>query len=234
MNPVNYNFDTSEQVANALAQAVAGELNAAITARGAALLAVSGGTTPTRFFQALSKLPLAWENITVTLVDERWVPVDNIRSNERLVRANLLQGPAAAARFVPLYEAGASKPEEAILTVTTRIILLDLPFDVLLLGMGEDGHTASYFSDGDHLSEATNPQTSAVVLPMNSRSAGEPRITLTLPIVLASRSLYLHIEGERKRRIVHDAQFVAESNRAFPISTVLRNTRTPLKVYWCP
>jgi 6-phosphogluconolactonase len=234
VNSINHNFDNSELLAQALAEAVAAELKMAIVARGTALLAVSGGTTPMRFFHALAQQPLEWESVVVTLVDERWVPADDERSNERLVRANLLQGKAAAARFVPLYEPGAQRPEDALLAVTTRMILLDLPFDALVLGMGEDGHCASFFPDGDNLAEATNPNTDAVVLSMRARSAVEPRITLTLPLVLDSRAIYLHIEGERKRRILQDAQYVAESNRAFPISKVLRYTRTPLKVYWCP
>jgi 6-phosphogluconolactonase len=234
VNSINHNFDNSELLAQALAEAVAAELKMAIVARGTALLAVSGGTTPIRFFHALAQQPLEWESVVVTLVDERWVPADDERSNERLVRANLLQGKAAAARFVPLYEPGAQRPEDALLAVTTRMILLDLPFDALVLGMGEDGHCASFFPDGDNLAEATNPNTDAVVLSMRARSAVEPRITLTLPLVLDSRAIYLHIEGERKRRILQDAQYVAESNRAFPISKVLRYTRTPLKVYWCP
>lgn len=233
MNYKNHNFDNSELLAKALAAAVAADLSAAIAARGSALLAVSGGMTPKRFLEILGRQPLGWENVIVTLVDERWVPSSNARSNEHLVRTTLLQGGAAAARFVPLYEPNAADPETALLAVSTRIVLLDLPFDALVLGMGEDGHCASFFSDGDHFAEAINPRTSAIVLPMRARSAEEPRITLTLPLILDSRTVYLHIEGERKRRVLQDATYVAESNRAFPISAVLRNARSPLKVYWC-
>lgn len=234
LNTIDHNFDNSDQLASALAKAVANDLHKAVTERGSALLAVSGGKTPTRFFHALSQHTLAWESIIVTLVDERWVPPTDERSNERLVRSELLQGPAAKARFLPLYEASAPTPEDALLAVSTRIIMLDLPFDALILGMGDDGHCASFFPGGDHLAEATDPKTDAVVLPMRAPGAGEPRITLTLPVVLDSRTIYLHIESERKRRVLQHAAFVNESNRAFPISTVLRNARTPLQVFWCP
>jgi 6-phosphogluconolactonase len=234
LNAINHNFDNSDLLAAALAKSVANDLHRGIAERGSALLAVSGGKTPTRFFHALAQQTLAWENIIVTLVDERWVAPSDERSNERLVRTELLQGLAAKARFVPLFEPGAATPEEGLLAVSTRILMLDLPFDALILGMGDDGHCASFFPGGDHLAEATDPKTDQVVVPMRAPGAGEPRITLTLPIVLESRTIYLHIETERKRRVLEHAAFVNESNRAFPISTVLRNSRPPLQVFWCP
>jgi len=181
----------------------------------------------------LAGQPLDWANVTLTLVDERWVPPGDTRSNESFVRANLLQGAAATARFVPLYQAGAATPEAGVPTIAASIAMLDLPFDALILGMGEDGHTASFFPDADHLAEATDPKTDAIVLPINARSAGEPRITLTLPTILASRTIYLHIEGERKREVLETARYVAPTNHAYPIAAVLRNAHAPLKVYWC-
>lgn len=235
MSALEYHrFADGEKLAEALAAAVADELSGSLAARGRALLAVSGGRTPQRFLRALSQRPLDWTRIVVTVVDERWVPPDDARSNEGLVRASLLHGPAAAARFVSLYAAGAATPEAGLHAIAARIALLDLPFDALVLGMGEDGHTASFFPAGDHLAEATDPKTDAVVLPMRASAAGEPRITLTLPLILDSRSLYLHIEGERKREVLETARYVAATNRAYPISSVLRNARVPLEVYWCP
>ena len=227
-------FGDSSELAGALAASVAGDLARAIAARGQALLAVSGGKTPQRFLQALSKQTVDWAKVTVTLVDERWVPASDARSNEGFVRANLLQGAAAAARFVPLYKPGAATVEDGVHAVSASIALLDLPFDALVLGMGEDGHTASFFPDADELTEATDPKTRALVLAIHARSAGEPRITLTLPTLLDSHAIYLHIEGERKREVLETARYVAVTNRAFPISAVLRNARAPVQVYWCP
>ncbi|MFT3791931.1 MAG: 6-phosphogluconolactonase [Rudaea sp.] len=235
MSALDYRrFGDGAQLAEALAGAIADDLAHAIAERGQALLAVSGGRTPQRFLQTLSMQPVDWSKVVVTLVDERWVPPTDARSNETFVRANLLQGRAAAARFVPLYEAGAAAPEDGMPAVTARVAMLDLPFDALVLGMGEDGHTASFFPDGDHLAEATDPKTDAVVLPMRAPGAGEPRITLTLPVILDSRAIYLHIEGERKREVLENARYVAATNRAWPISAVLRNAHAPVKVYWCP
>ena len=230
---IEHNFKDAEQLAVALAAAVAADLKSAIAARGRALLAVSGGRTPALFFAQLAQQSLAWDHVTITLVDERWVAPGDARSNERMVRATLLQGPAAAARFVPLYQPGAARPEDTLPLISARVGALDRPFDALVLGMGEDGHCASFFPDGDNLAQATDPHANAIVLPMHARSAGEPRITLTLPIVLDSRAIYLHIEGESKRRVLKDARGATESDRSLPISAVLRNTRVPLQVFWC-
>src|SRR5579863_7468907 len=106
VNTIEHNFDNAGQLAGALAAAIASDLKSAIAARGHALLAVSGGRTPALFFAQLSQQSLAWDHVTVTLVDERWVAPSDARSNEGMVRATLLQGAAAAARFVPLYQAG--------------------------------------------------------------------------------------------------------------------------------
>ncbi|MBN8888056.1 MAG: 6-phosphogluconolactonase [Rudaea sp.] len=235
MSALDYHrYADGAQLAIALAAAVANDLARGIETRGHALLALSGGKTPLRFFQALALQKLDWANVTVTLVDERWVAPDDARSNEGFVRANLLRGAAAAARFVPLYKTGAATPEEGLHTIAASIAMLDLPFDALVLGMGEDGHTASFFPDSDGLANATDPKTDAIVLPIHARSAGEPRITLTLPTILDSRAIYLHIEGERKRSVLETARYVAATNRAYPISAVLRNARAPLQVFWCP
>ena len=232
MEPVIHNFDNGAQLARALADAVTADLRASVAARGSALLAVSGGRTPVHFFQALATAPLDWSQIVVTLVDERWVGAEDERSNERLVRANLLQGTAAAATFVPLFEPGSARPEDAIATVATRITLLDLPFDAVVLGMGDDGHTASFFPGGDRLADAIDPHGAALVLPMNAPAAGEPRITLTLPPIIGSRRLYVHIEGAQKRRVFFDAAHAAPADDHLPINAVLR--LTPANVYWCP
>ena len=231
---VQHDFDDSASLAQALADAVAGDLKSALAARGTALLAVSGGRTPVHFFHALSQRKLDWSKVVVTLVDERWVAPTQDRSNEHFVRANLLQNEAAAAQFVSLYEPEAAGPDEALAALTTRIVLLDLPFDALVLGMGDDGHTASFFPGGDHLAQATDPNTQALVTTMRAPDAGEPRITLTLPVILAARNLYLHVEGQQKRRVLWDATNAEAGDDNLPISIVLRNARVPVQTYWCP
>ncbi len=220
--------DNDDSVAQALADSVAGDLEHVLAERDHVLLALSGGTTPKRFMQALSRRDLDWSNVTVTLVDERWVPPSHPRSNARLVDENLLHGKAAAARFVPLYM-DAPTPENALPRITARIDALPLPPDVVVLGMGTNGHTASFFPGGDHLAEALDPNGKASVLPMRAPDAGEPRITLTLPVLVAAPSLYLHIEGARKRQVLDDAI----DGTDYPIRAVIE-AAPHLQTFWCP
>ncbi|WP_113064678.1 6-phosphogluconolactonase [Oleiagrimonas sp. MCCC 1A03011] len=218
----------AEQLAQALAETVARDLRVAIDARGQAGMALSGGSTPKRFMEQLARCALDWSKVVVTLVDERWVPPEHPRSNAGLLRKHLLHGPAAQAQFVPLY-AHAPTPENGLPRVATRLDALDLPLDVVVLGMGEDGHTASFFPEGDHLRQALDPNGSARVLPMRAPGADEPRITLSLPVLVQARALYLLIEGDAKRRVLEQAMDDAE----LPIGAVLQHA-PDLQTYWCP
>ena len=229
MGPARRDFRDRQQLADALAEAVAGNLKAGIEARGAASLAVSGGSTPARFFKALSERPeIAWDKVTITLVDERWVDEASDRSNGRLVRGNLLQARAASATFVPLYRGGA-EPDAGAAGAAQRAV--PQPFDAAILGMGNDGHTASFFPGGDGLAEALTAE--GPVVAIRAAGAGEPRVTLTLKVLLASKALYLHIEGEEKVETLARAE--AEGPvEAMPVRAILRQTQTPLTIYWCP
>lgn len=225
-------FADGESLATGLAHAVAENLHQGLAERQSATLAVSGGRTPGRFFAALAECDLDWQKVTVTLVDERWVPADHERSNEGFVRRGLLQGKAAAASFVSLVSAAAT-PEEGLAEVTARLGALDRPFDAVVLGMGTDGHIASFFPGGDRLTEALDPAGSALVLPMRAAGAGEPRITLTLPVVAEARATYLHIEGAEKDTVLEQALGAGET-AALPVRAVLRHPDVELQVFWCP
>lgn len=232
MRPRRLDFTDSRQLAEALAAAVAGDLTAGIAERGTASLAVSGGTTPKLFFNVLSaRADVAWDKVIVTLVDERWVDETSERSNARLVRANLLKGEAASAKFVPLYQGGAEPDAAAIAVADAAQAKVPMPFDAVILGMGNDGHTASFFPGGDTLHQALTVEGSVIAL--RAPAAGETRVTLTLPRLLDARALYLHIEGQEKVAVLEKAE--AEGPiEAMPIRAILRQTQTPLTICWCP
>ena len=222
-------FPDREVLAKALARDVAAALSARLAVQVEAMLAVSGGSTPGLFFAELSKAGLDWSRVIVTLVDDRWVPEASPRSNAALVRRHLLINNAAAARFIPLYN-GAASPQAGRAAIEAQFAQLPLSLAAAVLGMGEDGHTASFFPGGDRLAMALAPAQGQSVEAMNAPNAGEPRITLTLPVLLKADLLALHIEGEAKRVVLEQA--LAEGPvEAMPVRAVLRHDP---KIYWSP
>jgi len=224
-------FSSAADLAEALASAVQDALAARLRHDGAAALAVSGGTTPVAFFQALSRRDLDWRAVTVTLVDERWVPESSPRSNAALLKTHLLQNRAAAATFVPLVNSAAT-PETGRHDAEAAIAALPLPFAAIVLGMGTDGHTASFFPGGDRLNEALYPATGQLIETMRAEAAIDPRITLTLPVLLEADHLFLHIEGQAKRDTL-EAAMQPGPIETMPIRAILRRD-PPLQIFWSP
>lgn len=213
-----HHFTNRQELAEGLASAVAAALSRVISEKGKAVLAVSGGTTPALFFDCLSQTDISWEKVTVTLVDERQVGEDSPRSNARLVKQALLRSNATKAKFVPLFQNTAAAAK--------------LHLDAVVLGMGEDGHTASFFPGGDNLVKAINPTSDCALFTMEAPGAGEPRLTYALPKLVAATRLFLHIEGERKRDVLEKA-LAGDDALAMPIRAVLQSP-AKLHLYWCP
>lgn len=225
-------FANGAELAGKLADKVAETLSDGIAARGSASIAVSGGSTPKVFFQVLSSRTIDWGKVTITLVDERFVPADNPRSNHLLVQENLLKDKAAAATFLPLYQAVASV-EEAAAIATEKTAVVSQPFDVAILGMGNDGHTASFFPGGSNLLTALDPNTPRGIITMEAEGAGEPRLTFTFSSLQDARLLVLHIEGEGKKDVLAKAEAPGEETE-MPIRAMLRRAASPVEIYWAP
>ena len=232
MSETLHTYENGAALAAGLADAVSARLAAALDARGTASIAVSGGATPKAFFRALAGRDLDWRKVTITLVDERFVPPESDRSNHALVASNLLQDEAAAAQFVPLYHAAATA--EAAAAIASKVTAaIGAPFDVVVLGMGTDGHTASFFPGGTRLEEALDPATPRGVITMEADGAGEPRLTFTFSSLQDAGYLVLHIEGEGKKEVLARAQASGEEAE-MPIRAVLRRAASPLQIYWAP
>ncbi|NQD92706.1 6-phosphogluconolactonase [Pseudomonas sp. CrR25] len=216
------------QLAETLAVAVAAALREAVDCRGSATLVVSGGRSPITFFERLAQHELPWSQVVVSLADERWVPVNHATSNEALVRRHLLRDAAAAARFIGLYQVAASH-EQAALKAEQALAELP-PIDVLVLGMGDDGHTASLFPHSPNLDQALQPDCPRRCLPLLAPSEPRQRLSMTLPLLASARLPLLAIQGQAKLATL-GAALAAGEVASMPIRALLHS---PLEIYWCP
>lgn len=219
--------DTPEALAAQLATRIENLLSAAIREKGEASLVVSGGRTPKRLFQLLSSRPIDWAKVRVTLADERLVPAFHADLNARLVRECLLTQAAGAAQFFPLWD-GAGDPRAVAEAALSHFIARP---DAVLLGMGEDGHTASLFPGAPGLEDALDPDNPAPLLYLEATPTRQPRVSLTLSRLLASRHILLAFEGMAKRAVYERALAEGPATE-LPVRAILRQTRVPVEIHW--
>lgn len=225
--PTEHLFLDSDIAANAVVERITTILNDAIAARGVASIALSGGRSPRPVLEALSQAPLEWDKVVVTLVDERWVAPDDVDSNERLVRETLLKGKAAGARFVPMKN-GAGDPYAGQAECEKAFAALPWPLDIVLLGMGEDGHTASLFPDAKELAEGLSTQ--ALTIAVTPPAAPHPRMSMTARAILSSRHVFLQIGGATKKA-VYDRALAGGEVEELPIRLALCQHQVPVEVW---
>ncbi|WP_422732717.1 6-phosphogluconolactonase [Marinobacter azerbaijanicus] len=221
-------FDTPDDTGVALADAVANHLAERLLIAPRASLVVSGGSTPLPFFKAVREKPLDWARIDVLLADERWVPEDDEASNTRLVKENLLQGPASEANYLSLKQPG-DTPADGLAAVEAALADLHLPLDVVILGMGNDGHTASLFPDAPELDNALDTDSAAIVAPMTPPSQPQKRITLTLRALGQAGFTALHLKGDDKLETLQAACRDIDQVKEMPIRAFLR---PGLQIFW--
>lgn len=225
-------FESRAAASTAAADLLAGLVGQALdSAPGAeASLVVSGGTTPGQCFDRLSAEALDWSRVTVIPSDERWVAAGDPASNEGLIRARLLRNRAGAGKVLSFFRAGLDA-RQAPAVIGQDLARLNPRFSAVLLGMGEDGHFASLFPDFEGLQQALDPRSGTACTLV--KTAGSPylRISLTLPALLRSVHIVLLIFGDAKRKVLETAM---RRGSAFPIETLLRETRVPLTVIWAP
>ncbi len=227
-------FETRADLAKQLADDVAARLKPDLETGTFGSIAFSGGSTPKLFLERFGQHPdIEKEMVYCALVDERDVPNDHERSNEKMIRDHAALWDHPDSEFLVL-----RRPDQ---TATATAQWADaklrdddeLPFDVLLLGMGTDGHTASFFPDGDNLSAATDPKQEAVFMVMESPSVPDTRLTMTLAPIASAAFLVLHIEGAEKRAVFERAMEDGPADD-LPIRHVIRHPDAKIHVYWAP
>jgi 6-phosphogluconolactonase len=227
-------FDDRESLFAALAMEITVRLNDAVTERGRASLVATGGTTPGPLYDALSAEPAPWDKVEITLTDERWVAPDGDDSNEGLVRRRLLRDRAAAAELIGLKTPDAT-PAEAEEKVNHALAGMTRPFDIVILGMGEDGHIASLFPHAPELIRAMRAGPASLVCAVDRPEAAgaAARLSMTLPAILGARWIVLLIEGQDKLDVVRRARELRDAE-ALPVSAVLDQSNVPVEVWWAP
>ena len=221
-------FDSKEQLDTQLAKQIALKLQEDIVRDGSASMAVSGGSTPKNMFFQLSACDIQWSEVDITLVDERWVDPCNEDSNERLVRECLLRNRAATARFLGL-KTRCKDATEGLASAGERLAHVHRPFSIVVLGMGNDGHTASWFPRASNLENLLDPEGGAELAVSDPVTAPHQRITLTYPAVLSARNIFIHIAGEEKKKVLKEAVAVGA-----PIAAILQQATTPVTIWWAP
>lgn len=224
-------FQTAEILAKQLAFDLAERMRLVIQRKGKVAIALSGGRTPVAFLQQLSKQALAWDRVTVTLVDERWLEPSDEASNERLLRQYLLQGAAQNAWFIPLKTTQA-KVSDGFMTCELRLQEQLGELDYAVLGLGNDGHTASWFPRSKALAQIFNQQSSALCCPVVDAPEFE-RMTLTWHALAHCRHLFLHFQGDDKNHVFAQAIQAEQLTDydSMPVRFLFTQQQVPLSIY---
>ena len=223
-------FADAEAASEAAAAIIRSSLRQGLAKAGRASFAGSGGSSPRETYRLMAHADLNWARVDVTLTDERWVEPTSPDSNERMLRENLLVGPAAEARFIPLWRDECT-PESAAARVDLALAILP-PFDVVMLGMGEDGHIASLFPGNPALDEGLDPDGPRLCLcvPKAVPVPPQTRVTLTLRALLNAETIILLTSGEAKKQTLQ----AAFDGKDLPVRALLTQDRAPVRVLWSP
>ena len=214
-------FPTSAALAEAAAGAIAAQLAKGLATRGRASLVATGGRSPGPIYDRLRQARIDFARLVVTLSDERCAPPDDPAANARLVRERLLVGEGAKAHLLPLWPA----PPPAALRAL-------MPFDAVMLGMGEDGHIASLIPGDPGLAAALDLQGEALTVAVPAGLGTPPlaRVSLTLPALLQAHAIFLLVAGEAKREVIARAAGGAD----LPVRALIEGARVPVRILWSP
>jgi 6-phosphogluconolactonase len=226
LNNVNFlSFVELEEQSQHLAQTVADSLQQKINIKHCATLAVSGGSTPKRLFEILSEIDIQWQKVTISLVDDRWLSPRHEDSNQRLVEQNLLQNKANKANFISFFQPD-TNAFDAISAINTKFS--GYRPDVILLGMGNDGHTASLFPCSQQITEGLS--TKETYLAVEPTTAAYTRVSLSANTISGAEHIFLQLKGDDKKATLQNA-LSGQDEKSMPIRRFLKSNIT---VLWCP
>ena len=228
-----WEYDSLGELADAVSGDVAFIVESAIDARNASLIAVPGGKTAPAIFPQIAAQQLNWKRVTIIPTDDRLVAVDDKLSNVREIARVFLP---TGARVVPVASGGADDYRLAGNAADARLQDLPWPPDLVWLGMGTDGHTASIFSGPDLQTALDAPRARRAVGVMPHPLPSEApvaRVTLTRSAILSARAILITLTGQEKRDILEQAIADGQSSR-LPIGRVLAEAEQPIDIHWCP
>jgi len=228
-------FKSQNELIASVAEQIKNTITLAIAKKGKASIVVPGGSTPAPVFKRLSKMDLDWQKVHITLSDERWLPIDHPHSNQNLLHSQLLVANASNANLLSL-KSDADTPQAGLAEVEQRLQQAGGKFDLVLLGMGTDGHFASLFPGISNLSQALDIKRKEKCIAINASGcpvAGDypMRISLTLSALTNSERMMLMITGQQKLDVVREA-LVDKNPLSKPIAALFNEAQTPVEIYW--
>ncbi len=231
--PIFKAFSSKKHLTNLATDIISARLSEDINQTGGASLMVSGGSTPGPIYTKLSQIELPWHKVKIGLVDDRWVEEANKGSNAAFIRRALLQGFAKASTFIPM-KTPHSTPIEGQNKVETLYQNIPQPYSALVLGMGSDGHTASWFPKSQGLERALNANNLVQAItakPSDVTGTYLDRMTLTCSAVSKCKLALLLITGAEKRKVF---EMALKPNSSLPIRAAIDALGDKLIVLWAP
>jgi len=228
--PQQHCFTAMSDLAVILAQKITIHLKERLQQQDQVSLIVSGGNTPKILYEKLSTMDLDWSRVVITLTDERWLPTEDRNSNEWLIKNSLLINKAKTAQWISL-KTDNEKPEQAIKTIDARLEKIPKPYDIMILGLGLDGHTASLFPCAENITQALDLTYPHACIALHPRNAPFARMSLSLQELKKCRHAILLLQGKEKWAIYQKALADLTDWPTMPVRGLLENTLCT-EVYW--